>query len=165
DATLPTIDEYLEGSLSLIEDAAKKNAKVDDAKIQEMHATAIFGARAADVAFDTTIFADYASSYAGFTPEQQKSFRRGQAAHHESSAALKSKKFDVALARAMECRDLAQPLGDWWGTAMGLSAMGAAYEGLGKKEEALGAHSQAALIYGTLRLGGNAYRDMVASAE
>ncbi|MCC6405569.1 MAG: hypothetical protein IT453_00285 [Planctomycetes bacterium] len=165
DATLGTIDEYLEGSLATIEQAAQEKKAVDPKQIEDMHATAIFGALAADQAFGTTIFADYASAFAGFDGAEQKAFRRGQGAHGEARKALKAKKFDEALKRATECRDLAQPLGDWWGTAMGLGAMGAAYEGLGKQADALNCHAQAAQIYHDLRLVGNEYQETAAVAK
>lgn len=165
DETLGTIDAYLEGSLAKIEAAAKAKQTVDAKEIEEMHATAIFGALAADQAFGTTIFADYASSFSGLDADQQKAFRRGQAAHSEAHKALKGKKADEALKRATECRDLAQPLGDWWGTAMGYSAMGASYEALGKQTEALTAHALAAQIYHDLRLVGNEYQETAAVAN
>jgi hypothetical protein len=162
---LGAIDSYLEGSLAKTEQSTKDKKPVDPKELEEMHATAIFGALAADQAFGTTIFADYASSFAGFDAEQQKAFRRGQAAHGEARKALKAKKNDEALKRATECRDLAQPLGDWWGTAMGLSAMGASYTALGKQAEALNAHAQAAQIYHDLRLVGNEYQETAAVAN
>ncbi|MCK6448843.1 MAG: tetratricopeptide repeat protein [Planctomycetes bacterium] len=164
-AALGTIDEYLEGSLAAVEQAALEKKPVDAAAIDNMHATAIFGALAADQAFGTTIFADYASAFSGFDAKQQKAFRRGQAAHGEARKALKAGKHADALKLATECRDLAQPLGDWWGTAMGLGAMGAAYAGLGKQAEALDVHAQAAQIYHDLRLFGNEYQETAAVAK
>lgn len=164
-AALGVIDEYLEGALATVEQAVAEKKTADPNAIAQMHATAIFGALAADQAFGTAIFADYASSFAGFDAAQQKAFRRGQAAHGEARRALKAKQHEEALARATECRDLAQPLGDWWGTAMGLGAMGAAYAGLGKQVEAVSAHAQAAQIYHDLRLFENEYQETAALAR
>lgn len=162
---LTTIDEYLEGSLSMVEQARAQNAQVDAAKVREMHELAIFGATCADEAFGTTMLGDYATAFAGFDAEQQKSFRRGQSAHREARTALKEKNAKLALERATECRDLALPLGDWWGTAMGLSAMGAASEALGDHERALTAHAQAAQIYNALRLSPAEYPELIAVAR
>lgn len=163
--TLASIDEYLEGSLAKTEEARAKKEKVDEQEIRAMHATALFGASCADEAFGTAIFSDYASSFVGFDEAQQYKFRRGQAAHKQAQALLREKKGAEALEHAKECAELARPLGDWWGTAMGLAAMGKAYEQLEKQEEALSAYSLAALIYHDLRLLGAELPNVTATAR
>ena len=60
--TLPTIDSYLEGSLKLVETSATPDTKA----IGEMHAKALIGAAAADKAFGSVIFSEYASSFASW---------------------------------------------------------------------------------------------------
>jgi len=148
--TLPTIDSYLEGSLKITEasDTPDQNA------ITSMHAKAMTGARAADKAFGSIIFSEYASSFTGWNREQQKQFRLGQQAYGNAGAAIKAKRFDAALAAGQDCVAKAQPLGDWWGTAMGYSAIGAAQKGLGDSEQALTAFTTSRAIYHDLRLGG-----------
>ncbi|MEM7164758.1 MAG: hypothetical protein AAF581_04800 [Planctomycetota bacterium] len=153
--TLLVIDSYLEGSLGMIE----KQDQPDPAKIAEMHARALLGARAADVAFGRSIFSDYTASFVGWTREQQKQFRAGQGAFGEARKAAKAGEHAKALAAAQRCIDLARPLGDWWGLAMGLSARGAAEQKLGKAEAALASHSDARLVHASLGLRSSAYRN------
>ena len=147
--TLPTIDSYLEGSLKLVETSATP----DQDAIKSMHAKALNGAGAADVAFGTVIFSEYASSFIGWNREQQKQFRLGQRAYSEAGAALQAKRFEASLAAGQDCLAKAQPLGDWWGTAMGYSAIGAAQKGLGDTEKSLMAYTSSRAIYHDLRLG------------
>src|SRR6185295_13354506 len=78
---LGTIDSYLEGSLSKLE----RDPKVDPKLLLGMEARALRGAQAADQAFQTAIFADYASSFGSWSAPQQKSFREGQALFREAS--------------------------------------------------------------------------------
>ena len=144
---LGTIDSYLEGALKILE-----SDDPDVSKIKGMHARALRGARAADEASGRSIFSDYTSSFVGWNAAQQKRFRAGQGAFSAHRKAMKGGKLDEALAQAEKCHDLALPLGDWWGTAMGLSGMGAALEQTGKLERALSAHSRARLLYQSLGL-------------
>ncbi len=148
--TLPTIDSYLENSLKLVE----TSDRLDREAIHGNHAKALTGARAADEAFGTVIFSEYASSFIGWSREQQQQFRSGQKAYGDAQAALQSERFDAALAAGEDCVTKAQPLGDWWGTAMGNSAIGAAQKGLGDQEKALTAFTSSRAIYHDLRLGG-----------
>jgi hypothetical protein len=69
------------------------------------------------------------------------------------------------LKSAEECIALARPLGDWWGTAMGLTAAADAQEKLGKAEAAADLHAQAWLIHGELGLRGDAYGNLTAMAR
>src|SRR5690606_32490740 len=64
-----------------------------------------------------------------------------------------------------ECEALARPLGDWWGTAMGCDARGAALLALGRPDEAVRAYQEAALYYHDLRLQGSEYRASTALAD
>ena len=66
--------------------------------------------------------------------------------------ALKEGKGEDALRAARECTARALPLGDWWGTAMGLSAEGRALAMLGKHEESLAQASQARLILSLIHI-------------
>ena len=147
--TLPTIDSYLEGSLKLVETSATP----DQNAINSMHATALTGARAADEAFGSIIFSEYASSFIGWNRDQQKQFRLGQKAHSDARTALQGKQFKAALTAGQDCLAKAQPLGDWWGTAMGYAAIGAAHKGLGSAEKSLTAFTSSRAIYHDLRLG------------
>jgi tetratricopeptide (TPR) repeat protein len=145
-AALGVIDSYLEGSLRVVE----KNG--DAKEVAAMQQRALRGAKAASEAFDTPIFLDYASSFVGWTPEQKKSFRAGQAAFKAAVQALQAKDLEKAVAQGNECVRLARPLGDWWGTAMGLGILGASELQRGNAEAALEALSQARLINHDLRL-------------
>ena len=162
EATLGTIDSDLEGSLALFEKAPEAP---DTPAIEAMKARAIQGAIAADEAFATQIFSDYASSFAGFDAAERKDFRAGQKAVGEAGAALRKKDHQTALEAADRAVALTWRLGDWWGYAMGLTARGRALEGLGKDEDALAAQALARRINGDLRLAGPALANGVACAR
>jgi hypothetical protein len=151
---LYTFDEDLEAALALWE---KSPNKPDNAAIAELHARALWGARQASEALHAPIFLDYASAFASQNDAQRKQFRAGQKAHGEARAAIKAGDWDKAQAKARECVGHAAPLGDWWGHAMGLSALGTAYSGGGKLAEAVAPLGEAALIYRSLRLPGDEY--------
>lgn len=154
---LGAIDADLEGSLA----AWEKNSAAPDVKaIAEQHARALWGAKLATQASGHPIFLDYASSFVGWTDEQKKDFRAGQKAYGRARSAMKAKDFAAAAAAGRECADLAAPLGDWWGLAMGLSAEGTALAAQGKPDEALAPLSQAALVYHDLGLIGDEYRTL-----
>lgn len=159
DATLGVIDSYLEGSLREIE------KKGDAKKIAEMQQLALRGAKAADAAHGRHIFSDYASAFIGWDEAQRKSFRAGQKAFGKAGAALKKGDAAAALTAAEECVALARPLGDWWGTAMGLTASAEAQEKLGKAEAAADLHAQAWLIHRELGLRGDAYGNLASMAR
>lgn len=149
---LGTIDRDLEGSLALwesvqagAEEEVPVPAEAKDA-IKALHERALFGARAASAAFDRPIFLDYASSFVGWTTAQKRAFREGQAAFGDAVAGLRGDEPTAALEGAQRCYDLALPLGDWWGAAMGLGAKGRALLALDRSEEALSALSQARLL-------------------
>ena len=151
---LGAIDADLEGALATWEKSP--DAGVTDA-IKKQNARAVWGARIASEATGHPIFADYATSYAGFTTEQKKSFRGGQKAHGRARKAMEAKDYAGAAKAGRECADLALPLGDWWGYAMGLSAEGQALAASEDNEKALVSLSQARVIYHDLGLVGDEY--------
>lgn len=151
---LTTIDADLEQSLSIWE--ASPDAPDADA-IAELHARALFGARVASTVTARPIFHDYASSFVGWDDDDKRRFRAGQAAYGDAMGALRSDDAEGALKSARACTEAAEPLGDWWGTAMGLSAEGIALSQLGRHDEALVASSRARLLYDQLGLLGSEY--------
>lgn len=160
-AILYTIDADLEGSLAEVE----KSEAPDREKIAMLHARALFGAQAAEEATGRPIFVEYASSFVGWTREQQKSFREGQQAHGEARKALRAGEHDAAARSARRCAELAEPLGDWWGTAMGCSAEGMAHQAAGKHEAALVPLTRARMIYHDLGLTGSEYQNLRALVD
>ena len=157
---LQVIDSYLEGSLAIWE---KSRADGSD-EIKAMHARALRGARAADEALGRPNIGDYTSAFVGWKDAEKKAFRQGQAHYKEAVMALREGNAEKALEAGRRCRDVARPLGDWWGTAMGWSAIGRAQARLGQAEPALEALSVSRLTYQGLGLDRSAYRcqlDMV----
>ena len=151
---IPIIDSDLEGALGMYEKEGEAKRKEIDALISR----AVAGAHAAVEATGQRRILDYVTSFAGWTDDQKKQFRRGQKAFGAAIQGIRSKDFDTALAKGRECRELAEPLGDWWGTAMGLQAEGMALAGHGKMEEAVTALSRSRLIYRELNLISSALR-------
>lgn len=149
---LPLIDAHLEGALAKIESG---EAKPDDESTLALFAKARFGAKAADEALATVLVGDYAAAFSGWSQEEQARFRGGQKAFGEHRAAMKEQNFEVALTKARECRDLAAPLGDWWGLAMGLGGEGQALLAAGKPEAALAPLARARLLNHELGLEGS----------
>lgn len=156
-AILPTIDADLEGSLKVREDA-KGRALTDDEerKIAEMHRRALWGANQA-AAVGHPFVLDYAASFVGWDEEQRSNFRAGQRAYSEARGALKKGDHAAALTTAKRCRELAAPLGDWWGAQMGWEAEARALEAAGNKEEALAAWSRVRMVATTIALVGDEY--------
>ncbi len=161
DAVLGTIDADLEGSLALREEAEAAGQPADESAIAPLHARALFGARAAQLATGHPIFVDYVASFVGWDAEQRRSFRAGQAAFGEARAALKDGRHEEALAAGRRCSERAAALGDWWGTAMGLTAQGQALAGLGRHEEAVVALSKARILHHDLGLTGSEYGNLL----
>ena len=146
---LGTFDADLEGGLAKWEESPDAP---DEAAIAELHDRALW---AAGVASDVTghpIFADYASSFVGWTPEEKRNFRGGQQAYGRAMAALREGKLEDALAAGRECKKLALPLGDWWGSAMGYTAEAMALAQLQRWDEALVAAGHARNLYRDLGL-------------
>ena len=154
DKVIPVIDSDLERSLAIWE----KDGEAKRAEIDALIARAIAGAHAAVDATGRRRVLDYVTSFAGWTAAEKKDFRAGQKAFGAASKALKEKEFDTALEQGRRCLALAEPLGDWWGTAMGLQAEGMALAGLGRKAKAVTALSRARLIYRELGLTSSALR-------
>ncbi|MBI3818970.1 MAG: hypothetical protein HY286_09800 [Planctomycetes bacterium] len=152
---LSVIDEYLEGALAKIEKGA---APAEE--IAKMHERAVRGALLIDEALGRPIFSDYASSYAGFTPEQQKQFRNGQKASGAARQAMKKKDYKTAKDESQKCIDFARPLGDWWGAASGYAGLADAQEALGEKDAALDSAQMARLLHNNLGFASNEYHDL-----
>lgn len=153
---LYVIDSYLEGSLKRRE----TEENVDEEQIQLMLARAMRGARAADAAFGGFLFSDYAAAFAGWSHDEQVRFREGQKAYRNAQSALRSADFEKALELGKQSLEIAQPLGDWWGTAMALGVLGDAHEALGHYDDALDHHSRARVINHSLRLLSSEYRNL-----
>jgi hypothetical protein len=153
-AVLPTIDSDLEGSLKLREKSAAPDAKA----IADLHARALWAAQIAFEASGDPLILDYASAFVGWNDAQRKQFRAGQAAFRAAMNALKPGDAKTTLASGQQCLDLAAPLGDWWGTAMGYDAIAAGHKALGDYEKALEAASRARAIYHSLALEADEYQ-------
>lgn len=149
--TLPAIDRDLEGSLKLRETSKEP----DRAKIEAMHARALWGAEIATEALVGPMVLDYASSFVGWDEAQGKRFREGQKAFKEAMADLQKNDAKAALEAGQRCLECASPLGDWWGAAMACDAIAAAQKALGNPEKALEAAAHARLIYCQLGLRGD----------
>jgi tetratricopeptide (TPR) repeat protein len=164
-AILPTIDADLEGSLKVREDAGGRALTAEETtRIQEMHQRALWGARQAAETGHPFIL-DYAASFVGWNEEQRSSFRAGQRAYGEARAALKKGEIDAARDAAKRCRELAAPLGDWWGAQMGWEAEARALDLAGQDEEALAAWSRVRMVAATIALTGDEYEAVRRVAE
>ncbi len=164
-AILPVIDADLEGSLKIREDAAGRALSADEEKkIETLHRRALWGGQQA-AAVGHPFILDYASSFVGWDEEQRSSFRAGQRAYSEARGALKKGDHSAALIAAKRCRELAAPLGDWWGAQMGWEAEARALEASGEKEEALAAWSRVRMVATTISLAGDEYEATTRVAE
>jgi hypothetical protein len=161
DAVLPTIDADLEGSMKAREKSKEPNMNA----ILDMQHRALWGAQIAFEASGDPMILDYASAFVGWNEEQRKSFREGQAAYHNATNALKGGDAKAALVAGQQCLDLASPLGDWWGTAMGYDAIAACQKSLGALDKALEAASRARAIYHSLGLAGDEYQAVTMVAD
>jgi len=151
DAILVTIDEDLEGGLAAWEAAPEAE---DSSATDEAFARALWGAELASAATGRSIYLDYASSFVGWDADQRGSFRQGQAAFGRARQAMQAGDLPAALEGARECSARALPLGDWWGTAMGLALEASALLRLDDAEGSLVAASRARLMYDQLGLVG-----------
>jgi hypothetical protein len=161
DAVLPTIDADLEGSLKAREKSKEPNMNA----IIDMQHRALWGAEIAFEASGDPMILDYASAFVGWGENQRKSFREGQAAFRSAMTALKGGDAKAALVSGQQCLDLASPLGDWWGTAMGYDAIAACQKSLGALDKALEAAGHARAIYHSLGLAGDEYQSVTAIAD
>lgn len=130
DQVLDFIDGYLEGGLKTIEDGQGSAEAVAQATAK--FRTAIKFARLADQALMGSEFANYAASFASWSPTEQKQFREGQAAYKAGRQA----KDDPAKAAAEYRRAIAiaERLGDGYGAALSYGALAAAELQLGHHE-------------------------------
>lgn len=154
ESAVPVIDRDLEGSLALWEEQGEEARREIDALL----ARALRGAEAATEATERRRILDYVSSFAGWDDGQKADFRAGQAACRAGRTALGEGDATSALERGRACRMLAEPLGDWWGTAMGLGLEGAAHLARGSDAEAATALARGRLLYRELGLTGSALR-------
>lgn len=148
---LPTFDADLELSLRTWEASPDSP---DSEAIEELQARAQWAAKVASEVSGRPIFADYAASFVGWNADEKANFRAGQKAYGQAMRALQEGQAEQALEAARECTGLAMPLGDWWGSAMGLGAESQALLGLERHPEALLAASRARLLNQQLGLGG-----------
>lgn len=130
DQVLDFIDGYLEGGLKTLEDGQGSAEAVAQATAK--FRTAIKFARLADQALMGSEFANYAASFASWSPTEQKQFREGQAAYKAGRQA----KDDPAKAAAEYRRAIAiaERLGDSYGAALSYGALAAAALQLGHHE-------------------------------
>jgi hypothetical protein len=161
---LATIDADLEQSLALRESAEHPD-QADEAAIAALEKRAVFGARAATAATGHPIFVDYATAFTSWDGAQQARFRHGQGAFGSAMAALKSGDAAAAADAARRCLELAEPLGDWWGTAMGHTVLGRAQLAAGDAGAALLSHARARQIHHDLGLAGSEYGNLAGMIE
>ena len=154
DLVLVTIDRDVEGSLAMVEAAARSNAEVDEDALAALHERAAFGALCAERATGHPILVDYVASFRSWNLAERTAFRSGQAAHGKAREALRAGEFAQAQAAARECFELAAPLGDWWGSAMGLATLGEAQAAAGDHTSAISSLGRARLLYHDLGLAG-----------
>jgi hypothetical protein len=154
DAAVQVIDRDLEGSLALWEEEGEAKR----AEIEALILRAIGGAQAATEATGRRRILDYVTSFAGWNTEQKATFRAGQEACGEGRRALADGDATAALERGRACRSFAEPLGDWWGTAMGLHVEGSALAASDDDEGAANALARGRLIYRELGLTSSALR-------
>lgn len=153
DEAVQVIDRDLEGSLALWEEEGEaKRAEIDALILR-----ALGGARAATEATGRRRILDYVTSFAGWNTEQKATFRAGQQACGAGRRALADGDATSALERGRACRSFAEPLGDWWGTAMGLHVEGSALA-TSDDDGAASALARGRLIYRELGLTSSALR-------
>jgi len=129
------------------------------------HERALVGARAALKAGAHPMLGGYTAAFTGWDSEQRARFRAGQAAFGASRQAAKQGDHETALSKGAECIALAERLGAWWGTAMGLGVQGKVLAALGRHEEALAALSRARQIHHDLGLFSSAVGNLDAMIE
>ncbi len=159
---LLVIDADLEGSLALREENLSAE---NEAQALERIARAEFGAAVASRALHEPIFSDYAVSFGGWSEVQRLNFRAGQKAFGEARGALREGDLERAHERANRSLELAEPLGDWWGTAMALGARADALIAAEEHTEALIAASRARLLHHQLGLESSQLGDLLRMAD
>jgi tetratricopeptide (TPR) repeat protein len=153
---LRVIDTDLEGSLKI-----RESSKTPDmAQITALQTRALWGASAAVEATGHAIFGDYTASFVGWNETQRTQFRTGQAVYKKAMDAFAAGDFAAAKTAGRECVEYAAPLGDWWGTAMGLEAQAMALQSEGALDDALHFYGLARLLNHDLLLLGDEYGDV-----
>jgi hypothetical protein len=151
ESAVPVIDRDLEGSLALWEEAGEARQDEIDAMLDR----ALRGASAATEATGRRRILDYVTSFAGWDDDEKRAFRAGQQACREGRQALGDGDAETALTHGTRCRELAEPLGDWWGTAMGLALEGRAHAARDEDRAAATALARGRLLYRELGLTGS----------
>lgn len=143
------VDGYLEAWLSNVEGKAEGEAKVADPKT--LLDKALDSAARADKALGGDGYTKYAKAWAGWTPEQQKQFRQGQAEYGAGRAAQKDKKLAEAKKHYENSLGLAAPLGDLWGEAQAHQSLGDVAMGEDRVDAAIEHFTKAKTIYASIR--------------
>jgi hypothetical protein len=125
------IDKHCEGWLALLE--AGEDKKEDGrAKIAAMQAKGRKLAAIADRALGDTRFTAYVENFYGWNPDQQKSFREGQALFHQAETVIGEADSAQAMLAAVtplrQSIDRSRTIGDTWGQSMALAALGRVQE-------------------------------------
>ncbi len=160
DLVLTSIDADLEGSLK-VREKTKPGEAPDEAKIHTLHERALWGAQVAFEALGQPIFRDYAAAFVGWNEDERTRFRAGQAAYGKAMQALQQGDAQAALAAGQECLQITGSLGDWWGSAMGCSAIASAQRSLGNHEKALESAAFARVLDHDLGLVSDEYEMLV----
>ncbi len=168
-----TIDADLERSLRLVEKLREGEGEGEPAgdsqKIQQeveaLRTRALFGARIAAEVLDRPLLADYAVSFAGWNRAQQIQFRKGQQTFGQAREAREAGDLERALELALKTVELAEPLGDWWGTGMGRSLAGRIAQQQGNSELALLESARARSIHRAIGFVGSEISDLIVLAE
>jgi hypothetical protein len=148
-ATLPFIDEYLEGALAEIEKSGADSA--GSASVTQSFRRGLKFAELADRAFQDSIFTEYAGNFASWSPSEQKRFREGQKLFREGKETF-AKDPAAALSLYRKSIGAAEPLGDHWGVAMGQLAAAQACQKLGRFDEGHSAVLRSIDLLGRLQL-------------
>jgi len=114
DNVISFVDQYLEGGLKLIETSQDTEGALKSFR------TGIAFAKLADEAFPGKTYAEYAASFASWSPTEQKQFREGQAAYKAGRMAADPTEALQNYRRALR---LAKGLNDLWGVAMSQAAI------------------------------------------
>lgn len=159
---LQVIDADLEASLAVWEDSPEEP---DEVRIAALAARALLGARVAARALERPILLDYAVAFTSWDERDKRSFRAAQAVYRRALSELEKGDAQTALYLAIEVRDRAVLIGDWWGVAMGRRAEGRCYQLLQSPEDAQVAFTYALLIDRRLGLAGDELTDLEGLAD
>jgi len=125
------IDTHCEGWLALLEDGQDKT-EAGKQKILELQTKGRDVARIADLALGDTRFSAYVQNFYGWSADQRKAFREGQALFKQAEtilgAAASPQEALQAVTPLRQSIERSRPLGDTWGQSMALSALGRVQE-------------------------------------